>query len=237
MRKKIMVFSGAGLSKESGVETFRDSGGDGLWNKHKIEDVATPEGWRKDRELVLNFYNARRSQLKEVEPNDAHKYIAKLEEKFDVINITQNVDNLLERAGSTNVIHLHGDLNKSRSTLNSKLVYDCDGDINIGDKCEKGSQLRPHIIWFNEQLDTKLMVAASQAAVDCDICIIVGTSMAVYPASSIPFLTKEDCLIFYVDPGEKDFYVAKSRELFFKHIQKNATVGIKEVYDKLLTNI
>ena len=166
MRKKIMVFSGAGLSKESGVETFRDSGGDGLWNKHKIEDVATPEGWRKDKELVLNFYNARRSHLKEVEPNDAHKYIAKLEEKFDVINITQNVDNLLERAGSTNVIHLHGDLTKSRSTLNSKLVYDCDGDINIGDKCEKGSQLRPHIIWFNEQLDPKLMVAASQAAVD-----------------------------------------------------------------------
>ena len=237
MRKKIMVFSGAGLSKESGVETFRDSGGDGLWNKHKIEDVATPEGWRKDKELVLNFYNARRSQLKEVEPNDAHKYIAKLEEKFDVINITQNVDNLLERAGSTNVIHLHGDLTKSRSKLNSKLLYDCDGDINIGDKCEKGSQLRPHIIWFNEQLDPKLMVAASQAAVDCDICIIVGTSMAVYPASSIPFLTKEDCLIFYVDQGEKDFYVAKSRELFFKHIQKNATVGIKEVYDKLLTNI
>jgi NAD-dependent deacetylase len=126
-----MVFSGAGLSKESGVETFRDSGGDGLWNKHKIEDVATPEGWRKDKELVLNFYNARRSQLKEVEPNDAHKYIAKLEEKFDVINITQNVDNLLERAGSTNVIHLHGDLTKSRSALNSKLVYDCDGDIQV----------------------------------------------------------------------------------------------------------
>jgi NAD-dependent deacetylase len=235
-RKKIMVFSGAGVSKESGIETFRDSS-ESLWNNHKIEDVATPEGWRKDKELVLNFYNARRSQLKEVEPNDAHYLLAKLEENFDVTIVTQNVDNLHERAGSNNVIHLHGDLTKSRSTLDSKLVYDCDGDINIGDKCEKGSQLRPHIIWFNEQLDPKLMVAASQAAVDCDICIIVGTSMAVYPASSIPFLTKEDCLIFYVDPGEKDFYVAEFRELFFKHIQKNATVGIKEVYDKLLTNI
>jgi NAD-dependent deacetylase len=234
-KKKIMVFSGAGVSKESGIETFRDSK-ESLWNNYKIEDVATPEAWKRDKELVLDFYNARRKQLKDVEPNDAHYLLAKLEENYDVTIVTQNVDNLHERAGSTNVIHLHGELTKSRSTLDSKFVYECEGDINIGDKCEKGSQLRPNIIWFGEQLDPKLMVAASQAAVDCDICIIVGTSMAVYPASSIPFLTVEDCRIFYVDPGEKDFYVAEFRELFFKHVQKDATVGIKEVYD-LLTNI
>ena len=231
MRKKIMVFSGAGLSKESGVETFRDSDGDGLWNKHKIEDVATPEGWRKDKELVLDFYNQRRQQLKEVEPNDAHKYIAKLEEQFDVINITQNVDNLLERAGSTNVIHLHGELNKVRSTMNSNLIYDCDKDINLGDKCEKGSQLRPHIVWFSEQLNPKHIESSLEAAKNCDICIIIGTSMNVSPANEIPFYTKEGVRIYYVDPGNRDFYVPEYRELDFTHIQENATIGMKKIYD------
>lgn len=231
MKKKILVFSGAGVSKESGIETFRDSS-ESLWNNHKIEDVATPEGWYNNKELVLEFYNDRRRQLKEVEPNDAHFLIAKLEEDFDVTIATQNVDNLHERAGSTKVLHLHGELTKSRSTLNGK-VYECDGDITLNDKCEAGSQLRPHIVWFGEQLDPKTMVAANQAAVDCDICIIIGTSMAVYPANSIPFLSIEDCPIYYIDPGNQDFYISKFREPYFKHVQKNATVGMQEVYDEI----
>ena len=233
MKKKIMVFSGAGLSKESGVETFRDS--DGLWNNYKIEDVATLSGWKKDKELVLDFYNQRRKQLKEVEPNDAHKFIAKLEEHFEVINITQNVDNLLERAGSTNVVHLHGELSKIRSTMDPNLIYDCDYDINIGDKCEKGSQLRPHIVWFGEMLNQKHLELSFDAADECDICIVIGTSMQVSPANEIPFRTKDDAIIYYIDPGSKDFYVPEFREIFFRHIQKNATSGMEDVYN-LLTN-
>jgi len=149
--KKILVFTGAGVSKESGIETFRDSA-ESLWNNHRIEDVATAEAWRKDKELVLDFYNQRRKQLKEVEPNLAHDLIAKLEEKYQVTVVTQNVDNLHERAGSTNVIHLHGELTKVRSTLNPNLVYDWHDDCSLGDKCEKGSQLRPHIVWFSISL-------------------------------------------------------------------------------------
>jgi NAD-dependent deacetylase len=228
-RKKILVFSGAGLSKESGVETFRDS--DGLWNNYKIEDVATPKGWKKDKELVLDFYNQRRKQLKNVLPNKAHILLAKLEENFEVINITQNVDDLLERAGSTNVIHLHGELNKVRSTLNSKLVYDWTEDLNIGDKCEKGSQMRPHIVWFSEGLNEDNVNNATMAAKECDICIIIGTSMTVSPANEIPFLTKWNTQIYYVDPGEKDFYVPEFRE--FKHIKEPATTGMEKLYNEL----
>jgi NAD-dependent deacetylase len=136
---KIVVLTGAGISEESGIKTFRDAGG--LWEGHDIMEVASPEGWRKNKELVLEFYNLRRQQLKEVEPNDAHKYLVKLEDKYEVVIVTQNVDNLHERAGSKKIIHLHGELLKARSTLNESLVYDWDKDIILGDKCEKGSQL------------------------------------------------------------------------------------------------
>jgi NAD-dependent deacetylase len=156
MKKKILVFSGAGVDKESGVETFRDSQ-DGLWNNNKIEDVATPDGWRRNKEKVLDFYNMRRAQLKEVEPNLAHQIIADLENEFDVTVVTQNVTNLHERAGSTKIIHLHGELTKVRSTLDSTLIYDWTEDCNLGDKCEKGSQLRPHIVWFGENLNPKFI--------------------------------------------------------------------------------
>lgn len=229
--KKILIFTGAGVSKESGIETFRDTK-NGLWNNYKIEDVATPDGWRKNRQIVLDFYNERRAQLNTVEPNLAHQLIADLEKDYDVTVVTQNVDNLHERAGSTNIIHLHGELTKSRSTFpGSTEIYDCDGDINLGDKCSRGSQLRPHIVWFSENLDPMNIENATKAANECDICIIVGTSMQVYPANQIPFLTKEDCIIFYIDPSVKDFYVPEFRSDFFHHIQEIASVGMQKVID------
>jgi NAD-dependent deacetylase len=232
-KKKILVFSGAGVSKESGIETFRDSK-DSLWNNYKIEDVATTDAWRKNRSLVLDFYNQRRAQLKDVHPNLAHRLIADLENDYDVTLVTQNVDNLHERAGSTNVIHLHGELNKSRSTFpGSTEVYDCTEDINIGDKCPRGAQLRPHIVWFGENLDPMNITQAEVAAEKCDICIIVGTSMQVFPANQIPFLTKEDCIIFYVDPSEMDFYVPEFRNGFFHHIKEPATTGMQTLLNIL----
>lgn len=232
MKKKILIFSGAGLDKESGVETFRDSK-DGLWNNNKIEDVATINGWYRDREKVLNFYNMRRSQLKNVEPNIAHKIIAELENDYDVTVVTQNVTDLHKRAGSTNIIHLHGELKKVRSTLNPSLIYDWEGDCNIGDKCERGSQLRPHIVWFGEELNQSNMDRALDAAKNCDICIIVGTSMQVSPANSIPFLTKETATIYYVDPSDADFYVAEYRRDFFHHYKEAASTGMEKVKNDL----
>ena len=232
-KKKILVFSGAGVSKESGIETFRDSK-DSLWNNYKIEDVATTDAWRRNRSLVLDFYNQRRAQLKDVHPNLAHRIIADLEKDYNVTLVTQNVDNLHERAGSTNVIHLHGELNKSRSTFpGSTEVYDCPDDINLGDKCPRGAQLRPHIVWFGENLDPMNIASAEAAANNCDICIIVGTSMQVYPANQIPFLTKEDCIIFYVDPSEMDFYVPEFRSDFFHHIKEPATIGMQKLLNIL----
>ena len=227
--KKILIFTGAGVSKESGIETFRDSK-DSLWNNHKIEDVATIDAWCKNRSLVLDFYNQRRAQLKDVEPNLAHKIIADLEKDYEVTLVTQNVDNLHERAGSTNIIHLHGELTKSSSTFpGSTEIYDCPGDINIGDKCPRGAQLRPAIVWFGENLNPNNIDKAETAAGDCDICIIVGTSMQVFPANQIPFLTKEDCIIFYVDPSEMDFYVPEFRSEFFHHIKEPATKGMQKI--------
>ena len=231
-KKKILIFTGAGVSAESGVATFR-TGDDGLWYNHKLEDVATPDGWRRDREKVLNFYNMRRSQLKNVEPNLAHKIIADLEKDFDVTVVTQNVDDLHERAGSTNIIHLHGELKKVRSTLNPSLVYDWTEDCNIGDKCEKGSQLRPHIVWFGENLDPDFVDMATEAAKECDVCIVVGTSMKVSPANTIPFLTKEGTAIYYVDLSDLDFYVPEYRTHLFTHYQELASTGMEKVKNDL----
>lgn len=231
-KKKLLIFTGAGVSAESGVATFR-TGADGLWYNHKVEDVATPDGWRRDKEKVLNFYNMRRAQLKEVEPNLAHKIIAELEKDFDVTVVTQNVDNLHERAGSSNVIHLHGELTKVRSTLDPSLVYDWSEDCNIGDKCERGSQLRPHIVWFGENLDYKNTDLASDVAKECDFCIIVGTSMQVAPANQIPFFTKPNTLIFVVDPSEMDFYIDKQRKPFIEHLKEVASVGMEKVKQDL----
>lgn len=225
MKKKILFFTGAGISAESGIQTFRRDK-DSLWENMSIEDVATPNGWRKDKSKVLNFYNERRNQLKDVSPNLAHELISKLQDNFDVIVITQNVDDLHERAGSKNVIHLHGELKKSRSTLDPSLIYECNDDIKIGDKCERGSQLRPHIVWFGEYLNEDTLSDSKKNASECDYCVIVGTSMLVSPANLIPTYVKSGTPIYYVDPGDADFdFYIKN----FSHIKEQATTGLQKI--------
>lgn len=223
-KKKLVIFSGAGISAESGIPTFRDS--DGLWEQHKVEDVATPEGWSRNRELVLEFYNERRRKLKEVSPNAGHTIIADMEKDYDVTVITQNIDNLHERAGSTNVVHLHGQLLRSRSTMDPSLIFECLGDIKIGDKCPKGSQLRPDVVWFGEPVP--MMDYAQSVVEEADILVVVGTSLAVWPAAGLPHLTKEDCQIYYVDPKAEGLL---SRDVFV--LKQKASTGMKSVVEFL----
>lgn len=226
--KKLVILTGAGISQESGIKTFRDS--NGLWENHKVEDVASPEGWRKNPELVLEFYNQRRRQLAEVEPNEAHKLLVKLEEKYDVYIITQNVDDLHERAGSKKVLHLHGQLNLARSTGNSKLIKDIGyNDIKLGDKCEEGHQLRPHIVWFGEGVPN--MFTAEDLAYNADIFVIIGTSMVVYPAAGLIMFTDKDTPLYVIDPNEISL---KGRDDKATFIKKKATEGVKELYDILM---
>lgn len=194
--KKLIVLTGAGISAESGIQTFRDA--DGLWHNHRIEDVATPEAWRRNPELVLEFYNQRRRQLLTVEPNEGHRQLVGLEKHFDVQIITQNVDDLHERAGSTNVLHLHGELRKVRSERHEDLVYDWHEDLHPGDRCERGGQLRPHIVWFGEAVP--MLEQAAEHAVEADIFLIVGTSLQVYPAAGLMAYARRDIPFFYVDP-------------------------------------
>ncbi len=197
--RKIVVFTGAGISAESGISTFRDSGG--LWEKYDIRDVATPEAWQRNPLLVLDFYNQRRKQLLEVQPNPGHTSLVELEKKFDVHVITQNVDDLHERAGTKKVLHLHGELRKARSSVNPELVYPVKGwEIKAGDKCELGSQLRPHIVWFGELVPE--MDRAQEISAEADIFIIVGTSLNVYPAAGLVHCTRKDCPVFLVDPND-----------------------------------
>ncbi len=224
--KKVVVLTGAGISEESGIKTFRDAGG--LWEGHDIMEVASPEGWRKNKELVLEFYNLRRQQLKEVEPNDAHKYLVKLEDKYEVVIVTQNVDNLHERAGSKKIIHLHGELLKARSTVNESLVYDWDKDIILGDKCEKGSQLRPHIVWFGEAVP--MMSEALKEIIDADIILVVGTSLQVYPAAGILTYSPPEMRKIIVDRKVPDVSGVKNIEVF----EMKASEGMKLVVEKLL---
>jgi NAD-dependent deacetylase len=180
-RKRIVVLTGAGISAESGIRTFRDH--DGLWENHRIEDVATPRAWKRDPALVLQFYNQRREQLLQVQPNDAHKGLALLEAQYDVSIITQNIDDLHERGGSTNVLHLHGELLKMRSEKDETLVYPISGDINLGDRAADGAQLRPHIVWFEEEVP--LIPTAINIVSLADLFILVGTSLVVYPAAGL----------------------------------------------------
>lgn len=194
-KKKLVVLSGAGVSAESGIPTFRDAGG--LWEGNDIREVASPQGWRKNPATVLDFYNQRRKAAKQAQPNKAHLIIKDLEEYFDVTVITQNVDDLHEKAGSSNIIHLHGSLFKMRSTLDENLIYDIEGDIKIGDKCPKGSQLRPHIVWFGEAVP--LIETATEISIDADVFVVVGTSMQVYPAAGIIDWLHADTLKFLVD--------------------------------------
>jgi NAD-dependent deacetylase len=194
--KKLVILSGAGISAESGVATFRDAGG--LWEGHNVMDVASPEGWRKNPALVLDFYNKRRRQLFDVEPNRAHFIAAELEQDFDVTIVTQNVDDLHERAGSTNVIHLHGELLKARSVYNENDIIDHRSDISLGDVHTDGYQLRPHIVWFGEAVPA--IEQAADVVEQADYIIVIGTSMQVYPAAGLIDFAKRTSPVFYIDP-------------------------------------
>ena len=223
--KKIVVLTGAGVSAESGIKTFRDA--DGLWEGHDVMDVATPMGWEKNQELVLDFYNQRRRQLNEVEPNAAHRALKELEKKFEVHIITQNVDDLHERAGSKNVIHLHGELKKARSTFDDDLIMDWEGDIKPGDFCEHNRQLRPHVVWFGEAVP--MMEKAMEITAQADILIIIGTSMQVYPAAGLIDFISEDTPVYFIDPKPM---VDESRQL--KVYAEKASVGVPKLVKELL---
>lgn len=231
MKKKIVVLSGAGVSAESGVATFRDA--DGLWEGHDVMAVATPEGFAKNPALVLDFYNQRRRQLFDVQPNDAHKIIAGLEQDFDVTVITQNVDDLHERGGSTHIIHLHGELLKARCTLDEDTVIDWTGDITPGlNHPDTGRQLRPHIVWFGEAVPA--IIDAVTYVEQADYIIVVGTSMQVYPAAGLVDYAKRDARIFYIDPNPADVSGLNNKVEVVKTI---ASEGMKLVAEKLSKNI
>jgi NAD-dependent deacetylase len=227
--KKLIVLTGAGMSAESGISTFRDEGG--LWEKYKIDDVATPNAWRKNPSLVLDFYNQRRKQLFEVKPNSGHTILADLEKNFNIQIITQNVDNLHERAGSTNILHLHGELMKVRSTGPSEEVFTLTSDnyeTNLGDKCPKGFQLRPHIVWFGEAVP--FIENAIHITEQADILLIIGTSLNVYPAASLINYVKPNTPIYLIDPN-KILHLPSNITV----IRKGATEGLKE-FSKLTLN-
>ena len=226
MKQKIAVLTGAGISAESGIKTFRDSGG--LWEDHRIEDVASPEGWARNQSLVLDFYNQRRKQLLQCEPNRAHIALAELEQKYDVTVITQNVDDLHERGGSTNIIHLHGELLKARSTADEALVYEWNNDITEADKCEKGSQLRPHIVWFGEAVPE--IERAAVIVGESDILIVICTSLAVYPAAGLLHYAKYETDKWLIDPNDMPL----PRIPNLKFINEKATLGVDYLVNELL---
>lgn len=227
--RKIVVLSGAGMSAESGIATFRDS--NGLWENHNVMDVASPAGWARDRKLVLHFYNLRRQALKNVEPNLGHLALKELESAFEVVIITQNVDNLHERAGSSRIIHLHGELVKVRSTGNPKLIYDWHDDLNEGDLCEEGHQLRPHIVWFGEFVP--LIPVAEEIVRDADIILVVGTSMQVYPAAGLVALAKKGAKVYYIDPNPQptSALLANPNATI---LAEKATIGVPKLVAELI---
>ncbi|MDQ3072193.1 MAG: NAD-dependent deacylase [Bacteroidota bacterium] len=226
-KQKIVVLTGAGISAESGIPTFRDAGG--LWEGHDIMEVASPEGWRKNRDVVLDFYNQRRKAIRNVQPNAGHYELARLEEKYDVLIITQNIDDLHERAGSTNVLHLHGEIFKSQSSGYPELVYDLgDKDIHPGDKCEKGTQLRPFIVWFGEAVP--MIEQAMHEAMKAEIFLVVGTSLVVYPAAGLLDYIKESVPKYIIDPNIPEGIYAPG----LVKIQMKASAGVKQVADLLM---
>ena len=225
-KSKLVVLTGAGISAESGLSTFRGEGG--LWAGHPVTEVASPEGWAADPKLVLKFYNERRENNAKAKPNKAHTLLADLEEYFEVTIITQNVDDLHERGGSSKVIHLHGQLNKSRSTKDPNLVYDIEGtELNWGDTCELGSQLRPHIVWFGEMVP--MMETAARIAMQADYFAVIGTSMLVYPAAGLIHYVPEESPKYIIDPNMP--LVQDSDNLY--KIEKPATTGTQDLYDML----
>lgn len=225
--KNIVVLTGAGISAESGLKTFRDS--NGLWEGHDVMEVATPEGFQKNPELVLEFYNQRRRQLLTVEPNAAHKALASLKTYFNVNIITQNVDDLHERAGSSNVLHLHGELLKVRSVNNENEIYDCRKDILLGDTCANGYQLRPHIVWFGEAVPLLENAIAITEKADC--LLIIGTSMQVYPAASLIDFAKAGTPIYFVDPKPA---ITSNEKNKLTVIKDNAVNGVPTLVASLI---
>ncbi len=219
MSKKIVVLTGAGVSADSGLNTFRDA--DGLWEGHDVMEVASPQGFRKNPELVMDFYNKRRRQLLEVAPNKAHQALVSLEKHYNVTIITQNVDDLHERAGSSNVVHLHGELLKVRSIGDDSLVLHWKKDLNMGDACENGHQLRPHIVWFGEEVP--MLPAAANITREADIVLIIGTSMQVYPAAGLVHYAPPHALIYFIDPRPS---VRESDFRNLKIIPERAAIGV-----------
>ena len=225
-KKNLVVISGAGMSQESGLKTFRDMGG--IWEEYDVTEVASPQAWQKNPGLVLRFYNERRRQLWEAKPNHGHLGIARLENHFNVKIVTQNVDDLHEQAGSTQVLHLHGELKKARSTADPGLIYTLDHwELKLGDLCENGSQLRPHIVWFGEEVPN--MRLAIPIVLKADILVIIGTSLSVYPAASLVHHVRPDVPVFVVDPGSP---AVGSHEVTF--IRKKAGEGI-DLLEELLS--
>jgi len=225
--KKIVVLTGAGMSAESGINTFRDS--DGLWEGHDIMEVASPIGWQKNKEIVLDFYNKRRAQLLEVFPNEAHKALVALENKYQVTIITQNVDDLHERAGSSQVLHLHGELLKVRSTNNPNLIYDWKQALNLGDRCEENSQLRPHIVWFGENVP--LFDKALEITSEADILIVIGTSMQVYPAAHLINCAKPKIPIYFIDPKP---FIHQNLYKNLTVLAEKASIGVVQIVKQLI---
>ena len=223
----VIVLTGAGMSADSGLKTFRGSGG--LWEGHDVREVATPEAWQREPEKVLRFYNERRRQIYQVEPNDGHKALTRLEEEYDVTIVTQNVDNLHERAGSSDVLHLHGELSKVRSEKDRSLIYDIgDDEIELGDTAEDGAQLRPHVVWFGEMVP--MMEEAAGTVAEADILIVIGTSLVVYPAAGLVNYAPDDIPKYIIDPSRPEIFGYSEWE----HIQKTAAEGTPELVDKLL---
>jgi NAD-dependent deacetylase len=226
-KRRLVILTGAGMSAESGIRTFRDN--DGLWEEHDVTEVATPMAWARDPVLVQRFYNERRKQLYECRPNRGHTGLAALEKYFDVHIITQNIDDLHEQAGSTNVLHLHGELKKSRSSVDPSLVYDIDGwELKMGDKCERGSQLRPHIVWFGEAVPA--MEKAAELASSCEIFVVVGTSLNVYPAAGLLGYAPRDAAMWLIDPNDVPLPYNRKIEI----IKEKAEVGVDLLSRRLL---
>ena len=227
VKKKLVVLTGAGISAESGIQTFRAA--DGLWEGHNVLDVATPEGWKKNQELVLKFYNDRRRQLPLVQPNMGHKTLADLERDFDVFIITQNVDNLHERAGSSTVLHLHGRLDKVRSVRDENYIIDWQGDLKTGDVDDNGFQLRPHIVWFGE--DVPALEQALQWTQSADFFAVIGTSLQVYPAAGLVQYAPYNAPVYYIDPNPTEINNLQNP---LQIISMNATEGVPMLKKVLL---
>lgn len=229
MKKNLIVFSGAGMSAESGISTFRDSGG--LWEQFNIEDVATPEAWKKNPDLVTDFYNQRRKQVIDVEPNVAHKLIAAMENDFSVQVITQNIDDLHERAGSTNILHLHGNIRlaKSSGPKQEEKYYQIEGwELTANDKCFEGFRLRPHVVWFGEEVPA--LNDAAKIIQEADILIVIGTSLQVYPAASLVHLAPGYCKCYVIDPNVDEFDIPSN----FVKLKAKASDGLRELTNRIV---